>query len=41
MTLIGAVLGTSSEAARDANALALLNYGFSEFTLIHPVRTGR
>ena len=41
MTLIGAVLGTESEAARDANALALLNYGFAEFTLIHPVHTGQ
>lgn len=40
MTLIGTVLGTSSEAARDANALALLKYGFAEFTLVHPVRAG-
>ena len=41
MTLIGSVLGTSSEAARDANALALLKYGFAEFTLVHPVRAGQ
>lgn len=40
MTLIGSVLGTSSEASRDANALALLRYGFAEFTLVHPVRAG-
>ena len=33
MTLIGSVLGTSSEAARDQNALALLDYGFAEFRM--------
>jgi len=40
MTLIGSVLGTTSEAARDANALALLNWGFQNFHLVSPVRTG-
>ena len=41
MTLIGAVLGTPSEAARDAAALALLNYGFANFRLRTPVRAGQ
>jgi D-alanyl-D-alanine carboxypeptidase (penicillin-binding protein 5/6) len=36
MTLIGTVLGTSSEAARDESALALLDYGFAEFHLVTP-----
>ena len=40
MTLVSAVLGTSSEAARDANTLALLDYGFNSFTLLEPVRAG-
>jgi len=40
MTLIDAVLGTSSEAARDANALALLNWGFANFGLRTPVHAG-
>jgi D-alanyl-D-alanine carboxypeptidase (penicillin-binding protein 5/6) len=40
MRLIGAVLGTSSMAARDANALALLDYGFAEYRIIRPVRAG-
>jgi D-alanyl-D-alanine carboxypeptidase (penicillin-binding protein 5/6) len=39
-TLIGSVLGTDSEAARDANALALLDYGFDEYHLIRPLRRG-
>ena len=34
MSLLASVLGTPSEAARDASALALLDYGFSQF---HPV----
>ena len=34
MTLISAVLGTSSEASRDANTLALLDYGFANFHLV-------
>jgi D-alanyl-D-alanine carboxypeptidase (penicillin-binding protein 5/6) len=41
MTLIDAVLGTSSEAARDSNALALLNWGFANFSIRTPIRTGR
>jgi serine-type D-Ala-D-Ala carboxypeptidase (penicillin-binding protein 5/6) len=40
MTLIDAVLGTSSEAARDAAALSLLNYGFATYTLRTPLRAG-
>ena len=40
MTLISVVLGTSSEAARDANTLALLNYGFATFRLRKPVVRG-
>jgi serine-type D-Ala-D-Ala carboxypeptidase (penicillin-binding protein 5/6) len=40
MTLIGVVLGTPSEAARDASALALLNYGFENFRIETPVHAG-
>jgi D-alanyl-D-alanine carboxypeptidase (penicillin-binding protein 5/6) len=40
MTLISAVLGTSSEQARDANTIALLDYGFASFRLETPVRAG-
>ena len=40
MTLIGAALGTRSEAARDANALALLDYGFAGFRRFEPLRAG-
>jgi serine-type D-Ala-D-Ala carboxypeptidase (penicillin-binding protein 5/6) len=40
MTLIDAVLGTSSEAARDSNALALLEWGFANFGLRTPVHAG-
>jgi serine-type D-Ala-D-Ala carboxypeptidase (penicillin-binding protein 5/6) len=40
MTLIGVVLGTASEAARDASAVALLNYGFANFGLRTPVHAG-
>jgi D-alanyl-D-alanine carboxypeptidase (penicillin-binding protein 5/6) len=36
-TLISAVLGTSSEAARDAETLELLNYGFSLYRSSVPV----
>jgi D-alanyl-D-alanine carboxypeptidase (penicillin-binding protein 5/6) len=39
-TLTGSVLGTSSETARNANALALLRYGFSEYHLVQPLRRG-
>jgi D-alanyl-D-alanine carboxypeptidase (penicillin-binding protein 5/6) len=41
MTLIDAVLGTSSESARDANALSLLNWGFANFGLRTPVHAGK
>lgn len=39
-TLLSAVLGTDSEAARDANTLALLGYGFHNFRLAVPFRAG-
>jgi D-alanyl-D-alanine carboxypeptidase (penicillin-binding protein 5/6) len=41
MTLISAVLGTSSAAARDANTLALLRYGFAHFRMAQPVAGGQ
>lgn len=41
MTLIDAVLGTPSEAARDDAALALLNWGFATYELRTPVRAGQ
>ena len=41
MKLISAVLGTSSEASRDANTLALLDYGFANFHIAKPVRAGQ
>lgn len=41
MTLISVVLGTSSEASRDANTLALLDYGFRNFQLQTPVSAGQ
>jgi D-alanyl-D-alanine carboxypeptidase (penicillin-binding protein 5/6) len=37
MTLISVVLGTSSPAARDANTVALLGYGFDNFRLVDPI----
>jgi D-alanyl-D-alanine carboxypeptidase (penicillin-binding protein 5/6) len=40
MTLISAVLGASSEAARESDTLALLRYGFARFRLLTPVRAG-
>jgi serine-type D-Ala-D-Ala carboxypeptidase (penicillin-binding protein 5/6) len=40
MTLISAVIGTPSEAERDASTLALLNYGFANYGLRTPVRKG-
>lgn len=39
-TLISAVLGTPSEAARDAETLELLNYGFSQYRSSAPVEQG-
>jgi D-alanyl-D-alanine carboxypeptidase len=41
MTLTDVVLGTPSEAARDASALALLKYGFANFGLRTPVHAGQ
>jgi D-alanyl-D-alanine carboxypeptidase (penicillin-binding protein 5/6) len=40
MTLIGAVLGTDSESARDANTMSLLDYGFAAFRPRTPVHAG-
>jgi D-alanyl-D-alanine carboxypeptidase (penicillin-binding protein 5/6) len=40
LELIGSVLGTDSEAARDANALRLLDYGFAAFREVTPLRRG-
>jgi D-alanyl-D-alanine carboxypeptidase (penicillin-binding protein 5/6) len=40
MTLIDAVLGTPSMAARARDALALLDYGFADFRRLEPVRRG-
>jgi D-alanyl-D-alanine carboxypeptidase (penicillin-binding protein 5/6) len=40
MTLVSAVLGTTSEAERDANTMALLNYGFANFHPVTPVAAG-
>jgi D-alanyl-D-alanine carboxypeptidase (penicillin-binding protein 5/6) len=40
MTLISAVLGTPDENARNADTLALLDYGFASFRLVEPVRAG-
>lgn len=40
MALISAVLGTDSETSRDANTLALLNYG-SNYRVWTPVRKGQ
>jgi D-alanyl-D-alanine carboxypeptidase (penicillin-binding protein 5/6) len=40
LTLLSAVLGTSSIAARDENTLAMLDWGFENFHLVTPVRAG-
>ncbi len=40
MTLLSAVLGTPSEAARDQSTLALLGYGFASYRLMTAVRAG-
>jgi D-alanyl-D-alanine carboxypeptidase (penicillin-binding protein 5/6) len=40
MTLISAVLGTSSEAARDANTLTLLEWGFAHYHRVTAMRAG-
>ena len=39
-TLISAVLGTPSESDRDADTLRLLQYGFSLYHTVQPVRRG-
>jgi D-alanyl-D-alanine carboxypeptidase (penicillin-binding protein 5/6) len=41
ITLIASVLGTSSEPARDANTLALLDWGFSNYRLATPLVQGQ
>jgi D-alanyl-D-alanine carboxypeptidase (penicillin-binding protein 5/6) len=41
LALISAVLGTASETSRDANTLALLNYGGANFRVWTPVRKGQ
>jgi D-alanyl-D-alanine carboxypeptidase (penicillin-binding protein 5/6) len=41
MALISAVMGTDSETSRDANTLALLDYGGADFRLWTPVRKGQ
>ena len=38
MSLISVVLGTAGQQQRDATSLALLDYGFSQFTLRTPLR---
>jgi D-alanyl-D-alanine carboxypeptidase (penicillin-binding protein 5/6) len=40
MTLVSAVLGTVSEGERDANTMALLNYGYANFHRVAPVTAG-
>jgi D-alanyl-D-alanine carboxypeptidase (penicillin-binding protein 5/6) len=40
-TLISVVLGTSSEASRDADTLKLLRYGFSLYHSVQPVHQGQ
>jgi D-alanyl-D-alanine carboxypeptidase (penicillin-binding protein 5/6) len=41
VTVVSAVLGDSSEAARDADSLRLLRYGLSRYHRIEPVRKGK
>jgi D-alanyl-D-alanine carboxypeptidase (penicillin-binding protein 5/6) len=41
VTLISAVLGDSSQAARDSDSVRLLRYGLSRYHRIAPVRKGR
>jgi D-alanyl-D-alanine carboxypeptidase (penicillin-binding protein 5/6) len=40
-TLVSAVLGAPSESARDADTLKLLDYGFSLYHAVQPVRQGQ
>jgi D-alanyl-D-alanine carboxypeptidase (penicillin-binding protein 5/6) len=39
--VVSVVLGTSSETARDAESLTLLEWGLDRFTRVRPVRAGR
>ena len=41
VTVVSAVLGAASEAARDADTLALLRYGLRRYHRVTPVRRGR
>ncbi|HET9105452.1 MAG TPA: D-alanyl-D-alanine carboxypeptidase family protein [Solirubrobacteraceae bacterium] len=41
LRLISSVLGTTSEASRDANSLALLDWGYASFRLRTPLRRGQ
>ncbi|HVW18262.1 MAG TPA: hypothetical protein VHB30_08425, partial [Solirubrobacteraceae bacterium] len=41
VTVLSAVLGTDSEADRDADSIALLRYGLSRYRAVAPVVTGR
>jgi D-alanyl-D-alanine carboxypeptidase (penicillin-binding protein 5/6) len=41
LTLISAVLGATSETARESDTLALLKWGFANFRLAAPVSSGR
>ena len=41
LTLVASVLGTDSEAARNASALELLNYGFASFHQVAPLHRGQ
>ena len=40
MTLVAPVLGTPSEATRDASTLALLRWGLANFRVLRPVQAG-
>jgi D-alanyl-D-alanine carboxypeptidase (penicillin-binding protein 5/6) len=41
MTLLSAVLGTPSEAARDNSTLSLLDWGYANFHIVRPLTAGR
>ncbi len=41
MTLLSAVLGTPSEAARDSSTLSLLDWGYANFRLAKPLATNQ
>ncbi|HEV3054143.1 MAG TPA: hypothetical protein VGX45_05770, partial [Solirubrobacteraceae bacterium] len=41
LTLLSAVLGTSSIPARDANTMALLDWGYANFHQVTPVKAGQ